>query len=78
MSGCVHCVYTVYADDLETYTAALSEARQALVKANRPLATWPEGMRSMEEQGKSAGQVGKEAKAEVVAALDPGMAAFLA
>lgn len=78
MSGCVHCVYTIYADDLELYTSALDEARQALLKAGKPKSTWPEGLRKMEEDGKSAGQVGREAKAEVVSGLDPGMAAFLA
>jgi hypothetical protein len=78
MSGCVHCVYTVYADDLETYTSALSEAKEALVKSGRPISSWPETMRSMEKQGKSAGQVGKEAKADMLSNLDPSMAAFLA
>lgn len=78
MSGCVHCVYTIYADDLEAYTTALSDARSALIKANKPRSAWPDVIRDMEEEGKSAGQVNKEEKEKVVQGVDPSMAAFLA
>lgn len=78
MSGCVHCVYTIYADDLEIYTDALSEARQALVQAGRALSGWPEVVRTMEKQGKSGADVEKDATKKVVEGLDPTMAAFLA
>ncbi|WVQ98248.1 hypothetical protein IAU59_005371 [Kwoniella sp. CBS 9459] len=41
MSGCVHCVYTIYADDLEAYSDAVVQARQALLKAGIPQDSWP-------------------------------------
>lgn len=75
MSGCVHCVYTIYADDLELYTDALESARQALTKAQIPVAQWPD-----EVQTKSDGaeEVRGDELKKVEESVDPSMAAFLA
>lgn len=76
MSGCVHCVYNIYADDLETYTAALSDARKALTKAGMKEAEWPEEVRAVKAQGQEGMVEGEKAK--VREEMDPTMAAFLA
>jgi hypothetical protein len=74
MSGCVHCVYTIYADDLEIYTESLSSARQALLSAKVPSSEWPEEVRTSED---GAGVKREEVK-KVESSVDPAMAAFLA
>lgn len=81
MSGCVHCVYTIYADDLELYTDSLSSARDALRQAQVKLSDWPEEVRDLESKdGKGMGgqvvQDKEQAKAQQ--GMDPSMAAFLA
>jgi hypothetical protein len=75
MSGCVHCVYTVYADDLEQHTEALKSARQALTAAQVPLSEWPEEIR--DKAGREDG-VKVAAEKQVEQTVDPTMAAFLA
>ena len=76
MSGCVHCVYTVYADELEAYSAALTSARAALVSDGIAEAEWPEEVRALDIKG-GPGLVESE-KRKMVDAMDPSMAAFLA
>lgn len=78
MSGCVHCVYTIYADDLEEYTAALQEAKGALERAGTPVDQWPSPVARLVREGKSAGDLREEKKAEVRQGMDPSLAAFLA
>jgi hypothetical protein len=63
MSGCVHCVLTLYAEDLELYNAAVDEARAALTKKGVPRARWPKAVTEDEEE---------------VPVGDPGLAAFMA
>ena len=70
MSGCVNCVYTLYADDLEEFTAAVGEARAALTKQGVAQAEWPSLVRP--KDGES-----DEPLAPLVPD-DPVMAAFLA
>ena len=69
MSGCAFCVYDIYADELETYTEAVKEARAKLEAKLVPAAEWPQEIRPKGKAG--ANGVEKEA-------LDPVMAAFLA
>ncbi|KAJ9109985.1 hypothetical protein QFC20_003185 [Naganishia adeliensis] len=42
MSGCVNCVYTVYADDLLAYNESLTNAISALLNSAIPRSEWPE------------------------------------
>ncbi|WRT64592.1 uncharacterized protein IL334_001524 [Kwoniella shivajii] len=70
MSGCVNCVYTIYADDLEIYTSAVESARKALTKANVNEKDWPEQVRSPTSEEKSKENIERE--------VDPVMSAFLA
>lgn len=78
MSGCVHCVYTVYADDLETYTSALSSALEALKSGNVSKDRWPAEVRAMDQKGQSGEKLKRAEEEKVTDGLDPGMAAFLA
>lgn len=75
MGGCVHCVYNIYADDLEQYTEALKSARKALVAAAVPKSEWPEEIRG--NAGDEDGMA-EQAKRKVRESIDPSMAAFLA
>jgi hypothetical protein len=75
MSGCIHCVYTFYAEELEAYTSALDQAMDALMQAGVEKGDWPEEVRA-HDGGEGAGEV-KE-KEKVGMSLDPSMAAFLA
>ena len=75
MSGCVHCVYTIYADDLELYTDALESARKALTKAQVPTSQWPE---EVQTKSSGAGEVRDAEVKKVEESVDPSMAAFLA
>lgn len=76
MSGCVNCVYNVYADDLEFYTTALSSAREALLRAGTPEKEWPEAVKVVGAKGAKGMEQGEKAKMEE--GMDPVMAAFLA
>jgi hypothetical protein len=90
MSGCVNCVYNVYADELEEYTSALTSARAALVKAKVSEGDWPKRIqpqtRTSTSTGSGNGAGGQvaidaelnNAKAELEVGMDPVMAAFLA
>ncbi|KAK1921734.1 oxidoreductase-like protein [Papiliotrema laurentii] len=75
MSGCVHCVYTIYADELEEYNEALGAAKDALVKAGIPTSQWPDEVRA--KDGSTSDQVEKQVE-KVMESVDPSMAAFLA
>jgi ATP-dependent helicase YprA (DUF1998 family) len=77
MSGCVHCVYTIYADDLVLYTSALDTALEALRKGSVAEVQWPDEIRvhAAEQDGAGKKKITEEV---VVPALDPTMAAFLA
>lgn len=78
MSGCVHCVYNIYADDLEAYTEALESAHTALKASGKPTAEWPEAVRKLDNtSGGKEGMVEQE-KEKVGQGLDPVMSAFLA
>ncbi|WVQ69476.1 uncharacterized protein L199_007694 [Kwoniella botswanensis] len=70
MSGCVNCVYTIYADDLEAYKEAIELAKERLKKSNVPEKDWPEEMKDQKSDG--------EMKEDVVREVDPVMSAFLA
>lgn len=78
MSGCVHCVYTIYAEELEQYTEAVGKARSALLAANIPESDWPVDMRTSNAANADGVDVGEKAKQEVAQNIDPTMAAFLA
>lgn len=82
MSGCVHCVYTIYADEMEEYTSALEQAKSALEKDGVPLLEWPEQVATLarkEEAGAGGAEtMKKEAKVAATKGLDPSLAAFLA
>lgn len=70
MNGCVNCVYTLYADDMEVYTAAVSDAKAALKKSGVPEPEWPDIVKS--------GGGGGGAAAAPPEPPDPAMAAFMA
>ncbi|WVW78229.1 hypothetical protein I302_100182 [Kwoniella bestiolae CBS 10118] len=70
MSGCVNCVYTIYADDLELYNEAVELAKERLRTSNVPEDEWPKEIREKKS--------GEETKEEVVKDVDPVMSAFLA
>lgn len=70
MSGCVHCVLTIYADDLQEYNAAMDEARAKLEAKGTPRDKWP---RVMDEQ-----EADVEEEAAAAPNLDPTLAAFAA
>lgn len=78
MSGCVHCVYTIYADDVEEYTSALQEAKTALEAKGTPVAQWPDVVRALSEDGTTGQEAGEMEKKQVERAVDPSLAAFLA
>ncbi|WVF69616.1 hypothetical protein IAT40_004394 [Kwoniella sp. CBS 6097] len=94
MSGCVHCVYTIYADDLETYSEAIVRARTALLDAEVPQDQWPirdelvESSKAKEANAKStstsdgkvkeADQIVAEETEKMESGMDPTMSAFLA
>ena len=76
MSGCVHCVFTIYADDLELYFSAISAARAALISADVSKADWPDevrGVDGLDERG-----VVEREKRRVEEGMDSCMTAFLA
>jgi hypothetical protein len=64
MSGCVHCVLTLYAEDVEAYEGAALAARAALEAQGVPRSQWPTAVTEREDD---------EAEA-----VHPSMAAFLA
>ncbi|CAK9784000.1 hypothetical protein CC85DRAFT_288143 [Cutaneotrichosporon oleaginosum] len=66
MSGCVHCVLTIYADDLEEYNSAMDAARAKLEVRKVPRAKWPHVMDEADGEEEEAPK------------LDPAMAAFAA
>ncbi|WWC68132.1 uncharacterized protein I206_102054 [Kwoniella pini CBS 10737] len=70
MSGCVNCVYTIYADDLEIYNLALESAKQALKNDNIPQNEWPIEIRDKTNSEDVKGQIEHD--------VDPVMNAFLA
>ena len=76
MSGCVHCVYTIYADDLEVYSTALTTARDALISAGVSRLHWPDEVKGVDDNA-GGGMVERE-KQRIEDGLDPSMAAFLA
>ena len=76
MSGCVHCVYNIYTDELETYTEALSSAHQALLSAGVSKSEWPAAVRKLDKKGEK--QMQKEARGGMEEGMDPVMAGFLA
>jgi aarF domain-containing kinase len=90
MSGCAHCAYDIYADDLQDFHAEASAARASLLALDPPLAPdeWPAehlGARPTQSAGKgAAGMPSEQARATaesevdaVIGGLDPTMAAFL-
>jgi hypothetical protein len=78
MSGCVHCVYTIYADDLELYTSALDTALEKLRRGNIPEVQWPDEVRAHAVEMDAGEQKITEGVVGVGPAVDPTMAAFLA
>ncbi|RXK39154.1 hypothetical protein M231_03511 [Tremella mesenterica] len=76
MNSCVNCVYNLYADALEGYTAALSEAVKALKIADIPRKEWPAAVLAVERKG--PGEMVAEEERKMEEGLDPSMAAFLA
>ncbi|WWC86711.1 uncharacterized protein L201_001588 [Kwoniella dendrophila CBS 6074] len=71
MSGCVNCVYTIYADDLELYQSSVESAKNALKEMKIPEVDWPE-----ELKGRPKSE--EEIKEGVENNVDPVMSAFLA
>lgn len=68
MSGCVHCVLTIYAEDSEEYQNAMDDARKRLEAKGVPREKWPPVMDELKQKGTEK----KEP------AVDPTMAAFMA
>ncbi len=83
MSGCVHCVYTIYAEELETYSAALANAQTALEKDKTPKSDWPSEVLDLTRGVEFGGEGGAEGlvhreERKVESGLDSSMSAFLA
>lgn len=83
MSGCVHCVYTIYASELETYSIALSAAQKALEGAKTPRGSWPIEVRELsighsEETENDAERLVKREERKMANSMDSSMSAFLA
>jgi hypothetical protein len=77
MSGCVNCVYNLYADDLELYTQSLKEAHEALAMTSIPKSEWPDAVKRL-DGNKSEGKEGvKEEMGKVEEGIDPVTMAFL-
>lgn len=68
MSGCVHCVLTIYAEDSEEYQTAMDEAKKRLEVKSIPHSEWPSVMKEIEERDTEKNEP----------AVDPTMAAFMA
>ncbi|KAI9004842.1 oxidoreductase-like protein [Phycomyces nitens] len=64
MSGCAHCVWDMYQEDIEDYQAKRSAIRQKFEEAGEPVPT-------------VLGRSNKSAAKEVEEAMDPTMRAFL-
>lgn len=62
-SGCIHCVWDIYREDIEDYQAKRDEARAALVKQGRTIPL---------ELG------GTEKQTDLISQLDPTLQAFIA
>lgn len=78
MSGCIHCVYTIYADDLEAYSSALTSAQAALISAGVDKADWPVEVKGGDARDASRDGWVEREKKRVEEEPDPSMAAFLA
>ena len=78
MSGCVHCVYNIYTDDLEIYSEALSAAHKALLSAGIPKAKWPVNVKKLDTNGERGLQGQVEERRGEGEGMDPVMAGFLA
>lgn len=68
MSGCVHCVLTIYAEDSEEYQNAMDEAKKRLESKGIPRDKWPAVMDELEQKETEKNEP----------AVDPSMAAFMA
>lgn len=90
MSGCAHCAYDIYADDLQDFHAEAVAARAALLALDPPLAPgeWPAeqlgAMPSPSTGDKATGMPSEQARATaesevdaVIGGLDPTMRAFI-
>ncbi|GHJ90279.1 hypothetical protein NliqN6_6681 [Naganishia liquefaciens] len=93
MSGCVNCVYTLYADDLLAYNESISHALSALRAFNIPKTEWPTEVRAFADKGQTgdasaaafgskreekAGTVTRETiMRDVLEDVDPALRAFL-
>jgi hypothetical protein len=78
MSGCVHCVYTIYADEMEEYTEALKEAKTALEARHTPISEWPIAVANIATGKDGAGEELRRQKEDTMKGVDPSLAAFLA
>ncbi|KAM0755766.1 hypothetical protein T439DRAFT_282584, partial [Meredithblackwellia eburnea MCA 4105] len=85
MSGCAHCIYDIYVEDLEFYHEQIVAARKALLAKGSEVsaAEWPEelGERAMDDTS-SPKEADPKAEAEralqeTYKTLDPSMRAFL-
>ena len=72
MSGCVHCVYTIYADDQQEYDDALNKALAAVKSAGIPKSEWPVEVAERDDGG------GTDVVKKTVQDVDPTLSAFLA
>lgn len=81
MSGCAHCVYDLYLEDLESYHSLLSTARSAVLSRLKELkeggqlipaeGTWPEELGKPVQEGKEGeGEGGKGAEEKAKEELD--------
>jgi hypothetical protein len=69
MSGCVHCVYDLYAAAVLDYQAALASAHAALLASDKPKSEWPPVILDREKRGLGP-------QVEVVLEEDPAAKAF--
>lgn len=72
MSGCVHCVLTIYAEDVVAYDEAVEQARQALARKGVAHDDWPEAVTESEVRP------GETETALKPPPMDPSIAAFMA
>jgi aarF domain-containing kinase len=82
MSGCAHCVYDIYADELMNFNEEIEKGKKMLKSLEVPVETWPEELRGetidREVDSKRSGQEADEQVDALIEKIeDPTMKAFL-
>lgn len=73
MSGCAHCVYTLYMEDIELHHRQVAEARAALRDKGVRIdpKDWPEELGQMYSEGLDAKEAAEKEVEASIASLDP-------